>query len=56
VTGVAAKLFAVRAWVTWATTRASAMAPWRARSVFLGKRWNGVILATLLSGPAGFLS
>ena len=21
---------------------------------FLGKRWNGVILATLLSGPAGF--
>ena|ERR1700722_1972341 len=21
---------------------------------FLGKRWNGVLLATLLSGPAGF--
>jgi DNA-binding HxlR family transcriptional regulator len=21
---------------------------------FLGKRWNGVILATLLTGPAGF--
>jgi DNA-binding HxlR family transcriptional regulator len=21
---------------------------------FLGKRWNGVILATLISGPAGF--
>jgi DNA-binding HxlR family transcriptional regulator len=21
---------------------------------FLGKRWNGVILATLLNGPAGF--
>ncbi|BEP12730.1 helix-turn-helix domain-containing protein [Acidothermaceae bacterium B102] len=23
---------------------------------FLGKRWNGVILATLISGPAGFAS
>ena len=22
--------------------------------VFLGKRWNGVLLATLLNGPAGF--
>lgn len=21
---------------------------------FLGKRWNGIILATLMSGPAGF--
>ena len=21
---------------------------------FLGKRWNGVILGTLISGPAGF--